>query len=142
MEFLDLGKELRGMAEGLEKGFISAEKRSLSDLETEAHAASHGSLSYRTLARLGHPYARRALRLNPRIVNIHTGNFDRGWKTVGPKESQGGITSTLWNESKEASFFEEGTLRMVARHPEELAADTIEERRVERLEDVLNGYFE
>ena len=137
MDFGDLGREMRALFGDLTEDLLEVEEANLRDLENEAHRASSGSLTYRDLARLDHPYARRRVRLNPNLVNRHRGEFDKGWRSEGPALHPDAFTSEMWNESAVAAFFVRGTDRMVARHPEDAAADLMEERRITRLERAL-----
>jgi hypothetical protein len=142
MNFSDLGPALRGLANDLSDDLGAAEERNLEDLEAECHRFSQGTLTLREIARIRGYSRKRGPRLNPNLVNRHTREFEGGWRSVGPQAKGGAVESEVWNESQVAQFFQEGTDVMVARHPEEAAADVVEERRVERLDRALGKHLE
>ncbi len=122
-----------------------AEAASLLDLKNAAIARSQGPLQPRDLHRMGHPYARRRLRLNPDIINRVSGEFQSGWQTSGPRFDGGDVKSALFNVSVKAGGLERGLVFgrpvMVRRGPHLAAYRSIEGKRQQRLSSVWQEVF-
>lgn len=122
-----------------------AEAASLSDLEKAAIARSQGSLQPSDLRRMGHPYAKRRLRLNPDIINKVTGRFVEGWRTSKPVFSGGMVSSSLFNVSIEARGLERGLVFgrnvMAERGPHLAAMEDVRAARENRLSSVWDEVF-
>jgi len=104
---VQIARALR-QAERLLPGLLyRAERENLRDAKTLAQQLSSGPYQPRTLAQLGHPYARRRFRppAPAFIINRVTGSFWRGWRIVGPhKDGSGGYSSSLKNVAPQAAF--------------------------------------
>jgi hypothetical protein len=120
-------RNLRMMGRRLPLAIYRAEQQALREAKAEAQRLSTGPYQPRTLAALGHPYARRRFQppLPPWIINRVTGRFYRGWRIDGPRRNgTGGYISRLFNIAPEAAFLTAaGTKRMGPRPlPERIAA--------------------
>lgn len=111
--------ELDRRATRLETGTRETVERSLEIILEEAKAHSQGPLQEADLVRMGHPYARRRLRLNPNIVNSWTGDFAEGWSMALDRDGQGGA---VFQTDFRAGAMERGEVAgrkvMAPRHPE------------------------
>lgn len=103
---------LRRRAGALERAIREAETRSLLEALAVARSLSTGGLSRGDLRRLGHPYrvtGGGVLPQDPALVNLASGAFYLGWKTIGPRKSAEGLVSRLVNDSAVAEFLIKGT---------------------------------
>lgn len=122
-----------------------AEAKSLQALHAAAVARSQGPLQRADLIRMGHPYARRNVRLNPDIINRWSGEFAASWATEGPQYDGDAVTSELHNTSVKAAGLERGLVfgqpLMVERGPHTAAYQDIAEERLRRLDNVWSVVF-
>lgn len=132
-------------AKRLPQAVAAAEALSLQQLHARAVARSQGPLQPADLRRLGHPYARRRLRLNPDIINRVTGEFAAAWATAGPSFAGGEVRSVLFNASVKAAGLERGLVFgrpvMAERGPHTAAYEDIRVDRERRLAEVWAAIF-
>lgn len=127
---------LEGVASGLKKAVIDAEKKSVKQAWMLAVSYSVGPFSQSELTKMGHPYARRhgSPRLDPNILNIQTGKFAASWRFEEPTESGDAIVAHLYNiDEKAGRFLERGTRYMFARQPHVKVAAAIRGARIDNL---------
>lgn len=122
-----------------------AEQESGKQLLAAAVKRSQGPLQAADEKRMGHPYARRRLRLNPDIINRWSGGFERGWKIDPPKFTGGKFTATLRNTNIKAAGLEQGLVfgqpLMAPRHPGQAAYEDVKDQRAQRLAGVWEVIF-
>jgi hypothetical protein len=145
MTLAEAERMFREAARRLPDAIIDAEARSLAQLEAAVARRSQGPLQPADLKRMGHPYARRRLRLNPDVVNKWSGEFAGAWKTDPPVFSGGVVMSAVYNASPKASSLEAGLVfgepLMAPRGPHLAAFEEIEADRERRLADVWDVIF-
>jgi len=104
----------RQKARMIERRAKEAEAASAKEALGIARGMSSGPLSARTLAVMGHPYARThpSPPFSAAIINIsgvagHSGRFRAAWRTQNGGTAGGGIRSLIVNDSPEAQFLTE-----------------------------------
>lgn len=141
----DTERMFREAARRLPEAVMDAERTSLAQLEAAAIRRSQGPLQPQDLKRLGHPYARRRVRLNPDVINKWSGEFASAWKTDPPKFSGGVVLSAVYNASPKAAGLEQGLVfgqpLMAERGPHLAAFEEIRDDRERRLADVWDVIF-
>lgn len=146
------GAVLRAFGQDLIRRLSIAERLSLFDVRHEAEARSRGGASLKSLRRANHPYARRhgAMRLNPDVVNVQSGQLLGDWQ-VDPSRMIGGeLTGSVYNSLERARyiwdessrFADGGTKYMFGRPIHQTAAEAAEPRREERLDRGVNAAWD
>lgn len=125
---------LKKKAREIERRLRSAEEANAREALQLARAYSSGPFSTRTLAAMGHPYARRAPRPpgNPAVINRQTGAFRAAWRIV-----KAGDVTRVVNDSRLAQVFSRGTTVMIRRPIARAVAQAIRQAREKRLRAAL-----
>lgn len=136
---LKAAEYFQSLSAKIEKAAIEAETETIKEARRVAILTSSGDETAETLAKAGHPYAKR--RPQPekypaRIINSRKGYFRAAWRAVAPRKSGNQIVSRLENTDPKAAYMQ-GTDRMVARPiAAEVVTKTKESRRT-RLFDAV-----
>lgn len=121
------------------KELAAAEAESVKRIVEMAKEDSSGPYSLPQLAKMGHPYALRAvrLRLPPNIINAQTGVFRDAWQGKPGAFVSGVMTSHVVNESKVAAYLKAGTNKMIARPIDEAVMKKYAPERRRRLNEAM-----
>ncbi|MCW3053296.1 MAG: hypothetical protein JWN14_2466 [Chthonomonadales bacterium] len=133
---------IRTRALQLKLGLRAAERQTILAVQTEAKRLSSGNYSSATLAKMGHPYSKKRPRppQDPGIINLQSGNFQRGWRRQTGSWSGGALSSFVFNVSREGVLLEAGgssRSTQIRRDLVSLVLPTIRRARRQRLSDAI-----
>jgi hypothetical protein len=100
--------EIGRRAAALKPALRDAERLTLLDIQAEAKRLSRGVYKTETLAKMGHPYAKRKPRppADAGIINLQKGDLLRGWRRKTGNWSGGTLFSSVFNISAHGALVE------------------------------------
>ena len=132
-------KVLNALPQTLEAELMQAEQETLDEAEAIAYRLSSGPFDQPALDDLDNPYAKRhpGSLLDPRVINVRTGQFRAGWQGFGPTLAGGGIVYSLTNFTPESYFLQPGTRFMWNRPIDVGIVEAVTPNRIKRLDQAF-----
>lgn len=136
-----IARVLQQRARSIERAALKAERQALAEANKVAMSLSEGPYSLQVLAKMGHPYAKRAPNppMHPGIINIQSGKFRDNWTAEGPFSTGNGVRCRLRNATPYAKYLDQGTSKMIRRPIRQLIVMRIRARHRENLRKAIIG---